>query len=94
MYRKEYIEPMTLVCGSFEPMTPIHMRRVKALRNAKGLSQSDLAEIAKIGRQTLIRIEEGRSGGIDFGVLERLANALGVHPADLLTYDAPTRRRA
>lgn len=64
-------------------MTPLHLR-VQELREAKGLSQSQLATTAKIRRATLIAIEQGKTSGVDFAVLERLAVALGVDPGFLV----------
>ena len=72
-------------------MTPIRLR-VEELREAAGLSQTELAERANIRRATLIDIEKGRTTGVDFAVLERLANALGVDAAMLVVHTKKGKR--
>jgi transcriptional regulator with XRE-family HTH domain len=66
-------------------MTPISLR-VKELREAKGLTQQELADAAGVGRVTVNRIENERVAGIDFDTLERLANALGVDAGFLIVH--------
>lgn len=63
-------------------VTPLRLR-VKDLRQRQGKSQRQLAAEAGVGRQTLIAIEKGATKGVDFAVLERLADALGVEPGHL-----------
>lgn len=60
--------------------------RVKTLREAAGLSQTALADKAGIRRATIIEIEKGRTTGVDFAVLDRLAVALGVDAAMLVVH--------
>lgn len=72
-------------------MTPIHLR-VEELREAAGLSQTELAERAGIRRATLIDIEKGRTTGVDFDVLERLAVALGVDAGYLVVHTKKGKR--
>jgi transcriptional regulator with XRE-family HTH domain len=50
-------------------------KRLKKLREAKGISQATLAEKAEISRGYLIRLEAGRQDPT-LGTLERLAEAL------------------
>jgi transcriptional regulator with XRE-family HTH domain len=60
---------------------------LKGLRQIQNLSQEDLAELAGIDRTYVSSLERSQySATID--VLERLALALGVKPADLLTEPA------
>jgi transcriptional regulator with XRE-family HTH domain len=60
---------------------------VRELRQIQNLSQEDLAELAGIDRTYVSSLERSQySATID--VLERLALALGVKPADLLTEPA------
>ena len=66
-------------------MTPIRLR-VEELRKAKGLSQVELANRAGIQRGTIIAIEKGRTRGIDFDTLDRVAAALGVDAAMLVVH--------
>ena len=60
---------------------------LRELRQIQNLSQEDLAELAGIDRTYVSSLERSQySATID--VLERLALALGVKPADLLTEPA------
>lgn len=68
-------------------MTPLRLR-VKELREAKGFSQLELARRAEVRPATVIAIEKGRTTGVDFDVLERLAVALGVDPGFLVVRTA------
>jgi DNA-binding XRE family transcriptional regulator len=58
-------------------------RRVRGLRHDRGLSQTDLADQARIGRVTLARIEAGVQSP-SLATLDALARALGVEFADLV----------
>lgn len=64
---------------------------VKAHRVRLGLTQEALAERANISTDMVSKIEGGNSGA-RFGVVVKLANALGVDPAELFTPDLPTGR--
>ena len=55
------------------------------IRLRGGTSQVNLAEKAKVARSSIRAIEEGRS--INFQNLIKIANALGVSPADLFITD-------
>ncbi len=57
---------------------------VKAHRVRMGLTQEALAERANISTDMVSKIEGGNSGA-RFGVVTKLANALGVDPAELFT---------
>ena len=57
--------------------------KLKALREAEGLSQEALASKAKISREYLARLEAGRHDPT-VGTLRRLAKALGVPVTELL----------
>jgi transcriptional regulator with XRE-family HTH domain len=63
---------------------------LRRLRHAKGLSQDDLAYEAEVSRSYLSQIEKG-SFYASLKIVGKLANALGVEPAELLKL--PTRRR-
>jgi transcriptional regulator with XRE-family HTH domain len=64
-------------------MSPIYLR-VRELREARGWTQVELAERAGLRRPTISAIENEQTKGVDFDVLERLANALGVDPGFLI----------
>jgi len=63
---------------------------LRRLRHAKGLSQDDFAYEAEVSRSYLSQIEKG-SFYASLKIVGRLADALGVDPAELLKL--PTKRR-
>jgi len=59
-------------------------RRVKELRELRGLSMTKLSKIARVGQSTLSYIESGRqSPTVD--VLERICSALGITLAEFFS---------
>jgi transcriptional regulator with XRE-family HTH domain len=67
-------------------------KNVRRLREEHGLSQEALADVANIDRTYVSSIERERySTSID--LLERLATALKVTPAELLMRDPPSQTR-
>jgi putative transcriptional regulator len=57
--------------------------RIRELRQAKGWSQQILADHAQMERSHLTRLEDGkREAGLK--ILEKIAEALGVEPYELL----------
>ena len=66
----------------------VNLRR---LRNAKGVSQDDLAHEANVSRSYLSQLEKGPFYA-SLNVLGRLSTALGVEPAELLKM--PSKRRS
>ena len=69
-------------------MSPLRIQ-LREARIAKGLSQVKLAELADVRTATVNRIENNRVTAIDLTVLAKLAKALGVPAALLLTDDPP-----
>lgn len=66
-------------------------RNLRRLRNAKGVSQEELAGHAEISREYLSALERAAyAASVD--VLERLAHALQVDPPQLLEKPARTTR--
>jgi transcriptional regulator with XRE-family HTH domain len=57
--------------------------KLKKIRVAKGLSQTELAKKARVSRAYVFRLEAGGSDPT-VGVLQRLAKALGVPVVALL----------
>ncbi len=57
---------------------------VKRLREAKGLTQAELAEKAEISREYVALMESGVRANPTMDVLKRLAKALGVTVGELL----------
>ena len=58
--------------------------RLRETREARGWTQTELAERAKVTRATVSRIENGKVASLDLVVLDKLANALEIHPATLI----------
>lgn len=59
-------------------------RIVAAHRRRLGLTQAELAERAEISNDMISKIEIGATGA-RFHVIQRLASALGIDPADLFS---------
>lgn len=80
MARRSTVEDVAQVVG----------RRVRGLREGRGLSQTALARKVKASRAALTRLEGGRVGeyGMTLATLVDLANALGVSVPDLLSPQA------
>jgi predicted transcriptional regulator/DNA-binding XRE family transcriptional regulator len=77
--------------GSFRLDPLVFGRRVRHIRNERGLTLRQLA--ARVGKHApyLSQLENGkRNASLDF--VNALARALGVGPADLLAPEAPSRR--
>ncbi|MHA6894270.1 helix-turn-helix domain-containing protein [Ralstonia pseudosolanacearum] len=64
-------------------------RRLRALRDARGLSLDALAERSRVGRSTISLIERGESSPTA-AVLDKLSSALGVTLASLFEDTAPS----
>ena len=73
-------------------MSPIRLR-VAELRKAKGWTQDELAQRARVSRVTVNRIESAMNRRIDYDVLEKLADALGEEPGFLIQRTTAKRRR-
>jgi transcriptional regulator with XRE-family HTH domain len=63
---------------------------LRRLRNAKGLSQDDLAYDAEISRSYLSQLEKGRFYA-SLRIVGKLAATLGVDPSELLKL--PSKRK-
>jgi transcriptional regulator with XRE-family HTH domain len=64
------------------------LARVRALREARGLSQEAFAERAGLKYKHYQAIEAGRKNDIRFSTLAKLAKACGLEPWELLNFDA------
>ncbi len=70
-------------CAEFMDIREIFAKNLRLARQAKGLSQEELAHRADIDRTYISSLERCvYSPSIE--VLDRLAQALGVEPADLI----------
>ena len=70
-------------------MARVNPTILKTLRRRKGWSQERLAEMAKVNKQTISRIERGEPENPRENTIKRLAYALGAEPAQL-TLEAVT----
>jgi transcriptional regulator with XRE-family HTH domain len=71
-------------------MTPLSVR-VADLRAAKGWTIDKLAEESGVSRATIIRLEQKQTTRVDFDVLEKLADALGVNASVLIDHRPAAR---
>ncbi|MDJ0800582.1 MAG: helix-turn-helix domain-containing protein [Calothrix sp. MO_167.B12] len=59
---------------------------LKKIREAKGISQNDLARITGYSVQNIQKIEQGRVSSLTLDAFDRFCKALGCLPGDLLKY--------
>jgi transcriptional regulator with XRE-family HTH domain len=94
---REYIVPWDFILHMCEEKYEFHKskavesissaeigKRIKGLRNKKGIRQSDLAKKTGILRANIARIESGRHNP-SLETLERISGAMGIPVADLLS---------
>ena len=53
-------------------------KRIRELRNKKGISQEKLARLANVSYSTIVKIESGESKNPTFGTMMGIAKALGI----------------
>lgn len=61
----------------------VDRRRLRALREARGLNQKDLANAASISKAYLSMLESGERRSVSPAVAARLAGALGIAIVEL-----------
>jgi len=68
----------------------VKLTRLRAVRERKALTQDELAELAGVSRQTVVKIE----GGLEPRppTIRKLAKALGVEPSGLMEIRMDSRR--
>lgn len=71
-------------------MTPLRLR-LREFREAKGLTQFALGDLANVRQATISEMESGTRQRVDLAILERLAKALDVQPGDLIVREPVTR---
>lgn len=64
-------------------MTPLQIN-LKLHRERKGLSQAQLAKLAKVRQAAISDIETGKRRSVDLDALDRIAKVLGVKAPALL----------
>jgi transcriptional regulator with XRE-family HTH domain len=67
--------------------------QLRPARLEKGWTQVQLARLSGVDQGMISRIENGQTRGVGFGIVERLAQALGVSSRMLLDWPKPTRMR-
>ena len=67
-------------------MTPVALR-LREWRERRGLSQTELADLAATYQKTVSNLETGQTQRIEFDLLQRLADALQCKPKDLIGED-------
>jgi len=72
-------------------MTPARFR-LKELREERGLTQAALAEMVGVRQATISDVENGTTRRETLDLIDKLCNALGVEPGDLLVRE-PRRRK-
>jgi transcriptional regulator with XRE-family HTH domain len=60
---------------------------LEAWRDKHGMTQAQLAKKAGVSRMTVWRIEHGQAESVTFGVVNRLAKALGEDADVLVTFE-------
>ncbi|MBM3252315.1 MAG: helix-turn-helix transcriptional regulator [Candidatus Omnitrophica bacterium] len=58
-------------------------KRIRELRNKKGISQEKLARLADVSYNTIVKIESGDSKNPTFQTMTGIAKALGISLDDL-----------
>lgn len=71
-------------------VSPLRLR-LKELREARGLSQRALADMAGVSNSTIARIETDSLRNVTLDMVEKLSDALGVTPAALIEHTRPKR---
>ena len=72
-------------------MSPIRLR-LREAREAAGMTQLELAEAAGTRQATISDLERGEAKTLRLALLERLADALGVEPGELVERDGKRKR--
>lgn len=61
--------------------------KIKLKRIAKGWTQEDLSRESGVSRNTIVKIEKGDTDGIRFGIIKKIASALGTTVQELFFSD-------
>src|ERR1700687_995918 len=59
------------------------LKRLRVIREARAMSQAELAEQSELSRATIVSLESGRAGA-QYATIRRIAEVLGVEPAELM----------
>ena len=58
---------------------------IRKIRERKGVSQTQLGQLARVRQATISDLENGKGRRVDLDVIERIAKALGVEPKALFS---------
>jgi len=72
-----------MVCASRMDLREIFAFNLRRLRNAKGMSQDDLAYEAEVSRSYLSQLEKG-AFHVSLKIIGKLAEGLGADPTEFL----------
>lgn len=77
---------LSLSCRTLESFDQVLVPSLRRVRNQRALTQEELAERARVSRNTVVRAEQGED--VRQSSVRKLARALGVTPAYLQRPDA------
>lgn len=63
------------------------MYNIKAIREARGISQAQLAQLTGIKQQQISRYESGNVDTIGLARIVKIAQALEAHPSELYNWE-------
>lgn len=89
MFTQNYAQPVVFrfIPGAHN----LQMDNTANIRNARGLSQGQLAEMVQANQATISKIERG-IGNPTLSMINRIAKALDVHPSELFALDTLKQR--
>lgn len=73
-------------------MSPLELQ-LRELRESAGLSQVALADAVGVSQRAISELENGVTRRVDLDLLEKLAEALGATPAELIGATAKRARK-
>jgi putative transcriptional regulator len=76
---------------TFPAMSPLQLR-LRELREARGLTQAQLADAAGVRRATISDLENGATRQDTLDLIDRLCAALKVEPGELIVREKKGRR--
>jgi transcriptional regulator with XRE-family HTH domain len=73
-------------------MSPLELQ-LRELRESAGLSQVALADAVGVSQRAISELENGVTRRVDLDLLERLADVLGVTPAEVIGASAKRAKK-
>lgn len=62
-------------------------KRIQDVRKEKGMSGDEIAKLTGMNRATYYRYEAGDQKNMKLDKIQKIADALGVHPVELIVWD-------